>query len=171
MQSIFHPKDADFHHRDMLKNPPISPLSGAGVFPTFQVLRWMTTHLSWRQASTPSARWSSETRPNVAGDFLPLGKRMSGLNYIIYYIPIYKHHKHWVIRLEKMNFFGKTAKIHILREPWPFRLVQQLDLWDVQPSLCTKVSSEFRSVRLPSTLMFLGPTRFLWDKSYGNPTV
>lgn len=34
MQSIFYPKDADFHHRDLLKNPPISPLSGAGVFPT-----------------------------------------------------------------------------------------------------------------------------------------
>lgn len=150
---------------------------GQVFFPPFQVLRWMTTHLSWRQASTPSARWSSETRPSNGRDFLPdfdfqpLQKRMSGLNYIIYYIAIYKHHKHWVIRLEKMNFFGKTAKIHILREPWPFRLVQQLLLWDVQPSLCTKVSSEFRSVRLPSTLMFLGPTRFLWDKSYGNPTV
>lgn len=142
--------------------------------PTFQVLRWMTTHLSWRQASTPSARWSSETRrvgwPGISCRILissPWENCMSGLNYI----PIYKHHKHWVIRLEKKNFFGKTAKIHSLREPWPFRLVQQLDLWDVQPSLCTKVSSEFRSVRLPSTLMFLGPTRFLWDKSYSNPTV
>lgn len=158
----FIPRMPTFTYRDLLKNPHHSR-----SWDGWQHTSHGGRHRLPQRGGVPK---QGPTWPGISCRILiscPWENCMSGLNYI----PIYKHHKHWVIRLEKMNFFGKTAKIHILREPWPFRLVQQLLLWDVQPSLCTKVSSEFRSVRLPSTLMFLGPTRFLWDKSYGNPTV
>lgn len=60
MESIFYPKDADFHHRDMLKNPHLPGLEMDDNTPLMEAGIDSLSAVEFRN----KARW-------LAGDFLP----------------------------------------------------------------------------------------------------
>ena len=83
MESIFYPKDADFHHRDMLKNPHLPGLEMDDNTPLMEAGIDSLSAVEFRN----KAQRGRDFLPDF--DFLPLQKRMSGLKYIIYpYISI-----------------------------------------------------------------------------------